>query len=281
MFDKMLLNPAYAGSSRWIVGSLKNRMQFVNLDGAPTTNVFTFQAPVQVKRIGLGAKIIQDKIAVTNSLIATGFFSYHIGFGKGKLSFGIEGGIVNNSFNYGGLDKFDAVDPAIDVSAESALLPEISTGLFYQTSSFYLGASVYHLFNSDNKTSALGNSDLYSLKRSFYGIGGYTFELSKKIFLEPGFLLKYAGGSTLQADLNLTLFLFDRLSLGTSYRTGDAVVTLLKVDITRNLKILYSYDIRVSNLANYSKGSHEIGISYGIELLPPPEQKVIHPRFYF
>ncbi len=281
MFDKMLLNPAYAGSSKWMVGSIKNRMQLVNLDGSPTTNLLTFQAPVQAKNIGFGVKIIHDKIAVTNSLTATGIFTYHIGFGGGKLSFGLEGGIVNNSFNYDVLNRVDNIDPAIPIGKESVLLPEISTGVFFRTPSMYVGASLYHLFNSQSKTSFLGNNDLYSLNRCFYGMGGYTFDVSKKFSLEPSFLTKYARGAPFQLDLNLTAFLYNRFSVGTSFRTGDAVILLFKVDVTKNFKVFYSYDITLSNLAKYSSGSHEIGISYGIELLPPPQQKVMHPRYYF
>ncbi len=281
MFDKMLMNPAYAGSSKWVVGSLKNRMQYVKLEGAPVTSVFSFQAPVQSRNIGLGLKVITDKIAVTNSFSATGFFSYHIGFGKGKLSFGLEGGLLNNNYNFEELVKLDADDPAISISAESVMSPDVSTGVFFQTNSFYLGASASHLFNSKKSVSSIGFSDLYPKKRSFYAIGGYIFEISDKLFLEPGFLMKYARNVPMQVDFNMSLIWQDLFTLGSSYRTGDAVVAYVKIDITKNLKVLYSYDFTVSNLAKYSNGSHEIGISYGIELLPPPEQKVIHPRYYF
>ena len=64
-------------------------------------------------------------------------------------------------------------------------------------------------------------------------------------------------------------------------RTGDAILAMVKVDITKNLKVMYSYDYTLSPLTSYSKGNHEFGISYGIELLPPPAKKVIHPRYYF
>src|SRR6056297_3122803 len=96
-FDKLLINPAYAGSSKWVVGSLKNRTVFSDIEGMPQTNIFSFQGPIQTRNIGLGTKVIHDRVAVTNRLIATAMFSYHIGFGKGKLSFGLEGGVINNN----------------------------------------------------------------------------------------------------------------------------------------------------------------------------------------
>jgi type IX secretion system PorP/SprF family membrane protein len=277
MFDKMLLNPAYSGSSRWVVGSVKSRLHFVNLNGAPRTNIFSFQAPYQEKNIGMGAKIVQDQIAVTSNLTATGFFSYHIGFGNGKLSFGLEGGIISSSFNYDDLIRYDIDDPDIPTGGQSHTRPDFSTGLFYQSNSFYLGASVYHLFAS----AAPGEtSDFYPLVKSYYGMGGYYLELSNDIILEPGFLMRYNPGAPLQADINLSLIL-NRLAFGISFRTGDSFIGLFKLDVTKNLKILYSYDYTISSLGKYSNGSHEIGISYGIELLPPPAKKVVHPRYYF
>ncbi|MFZ5941349.1 MAG: type IX secretion system membrane protein PorP/SprF [Bacteroidota bacterium] len=281
MFDKMLINPAYAGSSKWVVGSLKNRMQFVKMEGAPVTNILTFQAPVQIKNIGLGLKVIQDNIAVTNSLTATGFFSYHIGFGKGRLSFGLEGGIRYDSYNYDELIRTDPDDPAILPGTGSTLVPEISTGIFYQSSLFYVGAAAYHLVRPGSPESLIGTTGIPLIRRSFYGTGGVFIPISDNFILEPGFLVKYMAGAPFQVDANLSAILFERFALGLSYRSKDAAVAYLKVDITKNIRIMYSYDYRISELASYSGGSHEIALSYGIELLPPPEKKVIHPRYYF
>jgi len=48
-----------------------------------------------------------------------------------------------------------------------------------------------------------------------------------------------------------------------------------------NLKFQYSFDYTLSAFSSYFSGNHEVAISYGIELLPPPAKKVIHPRYYF
>jgi len=281
MFDKMLVNPAYAGSSKWIVGSLKDRMQFVRMDGAPVTNLFTFQAPVQTKNIGLGLKVIQDKIAVTNMLTATGTFSYHIGFGKGKLSFGLEGGVRYDSYNYDDLLRNDPDDPVILPGVQSTVIPEISTGIFYTSPIFYIGASAYHLVKPGLVSSLDSIVGVPVVRRSFYGIGGIYIELGDNFVMEPGFLVKYMVSAPIQADINLSFIMFERFALGGSFRINEAAVAYVKIDVTKNIRITYSYDYRISELANYSGGSHEIAISYGIELLPPPEKKVIHPRYYF
>ncbi len=281
MFDRMLVNPAYAGSSRWVVGSVKNRTQFMRIPGAPQTNILTFQAPIQTKSIGLGMKLARDHIAVTNNFDATAIFSYHIGVGDGKLSMGLEGGIINSTYDYRNLIRMDNDDPAIPQEKESVLIPDVSSGVYYQTQNFYVGAAAYHLFSIKKSVPNFTQNNLYVLEKTYYALGGYMLELSRNMVLEPGFFVKYAPGIPVQADLNVCLVYVDKFAAGLSYRTGDAIVAMVRFDITRQLKIMYSYDYTISGLSNYSSGSHEFGISYGIELLPPPEKKVIHPRYYF
>ena len=281
MYDKMLVNPAYAGSSKWIVGSLKNRTYVSDIEGVPQTNIFSFQAPWQSKNIGFGVKFIQDKIAVTNRFIASGIFSYHIGFGNGRLSFGLEGGIINSHFNYDDLVRTVQNDPSIPVGNQSTIMPDISTGIFYRSEKFYLGASAYHLLNRHIPNPEDSDNAFYTQARNYYMIGGYNIEVDRDIMLEPGFLVKYVDGIIPQVDLNVSLIFIDKFSAGISYRTGDAVLAMFKVDVTKNIKIMYSYDYTLSPLTKYSKGNHEFGISYGVELLPPPAKKVIHPRYYF
>ncbi len=280
-FDKLLINPAYAGSSKWIVGSVKNRTQVSKIEGIPQSNTFSFQGPIQKKNIGLGAKVIHDRIAVTNRFIATGIFSYHIGFGKGKLSFGLEGGVINSNYSYDDLERTIYDDPSLPVGKESVFIPDFSAAIYYQNEQFYVGGTAGHLVNSKALIPHFNSNQFYSQAQNYYLMGGYFFEISRDVILEPGFLVKYVHGAPVQADVNILFTMIDKFSAGLSYRTGDAVIAMVKVDITKNLKIQYSFDYTLSPFSNYFSGNHEFGISYGIELLPPPAEKVIHPRYYF
>jgi type IX secretion system PorP/SprF family membrane protein len=281
MFDKMLINPAYAGSSRWMVGSLKNRTMVSKIKGAPMSNIFTFQAPVQTKSIGLGLKLIQDKIAITNTIEIDGIFSYHIGFGKGKLSFGIEAGGIKNDYNYDELIRITPDDPALPTGDQSTFVPDISSGVFYQNDQFYLGGSAYHLLNRKKNVLVFDQNQNYVVAKTYTALGGIFIDLKKNMILEPSFLLKYVKGAPVQIDINTSLVFVDKLAFGISYRTGDAIIGMFKYDITKNLKFSYSYDYALSRLSRFSMGNHEISISYGVELLPPPSKRVIHPRYYF
>jgi len=279
MFDKMLINPAFAGSSNWIVATLKYRNQYIGINGHPTTQTFNLHAPIQKKHIGLGFKIVNDKMAIMTNLNVTGSLSYHLNFAGGKLSLGLEGGIYNKKINYQDLVLSARHDNALPLTTMSSMIPDASFGLYYQKKQFYAGFSNAHLlakkFDYGTSTS---QARLY---KHLYFLAGTVFELSKDFSVEPSLLVKYQASSALQLDLNTMAYYKDRIGVGLQYRTGDALVTMLRVNITESFRISYSYDISISKLSPYVKGTHEFILSYGIKLPPPPTQKEIHPRYYF
>ena len=280
MFDKMLVNPAFCGSSNWAVGTIKSREQFLGLQGRPSTQTINFHSPIQAKHIGLGGKIIKDKLAIINNLAVTGIISYHLNFAGGKLSFGLEAGIQNRKINYNDLVVSTLGDNAlISEGVRASTKPDVSFGTYYQKKQFYFGIADYHLLKSNFSFGETnGNSNLYN---HLYIIAGNVFQINKSFTYEPSILIKRQGSSATQIDLNNMFYYEEKFGLGLQYRTQDALVFIARYNISEAFRVSYSYDMTVSKFSKYSKGAHEILISYGIKLPPPPTQKEIHPRYYF
>lgn len=278
VFDKMLVNPAFTGSSEWMVGTIKARKQYTGLEGSPSTQTFNFHTPVLRRTVGLGLKVINDEIAIVKNINAAAIFSYHLNFGGGKLSFGIEGGIQKREINYSKLILSQQNDNAFPLQSASATVPDVSWGLYYQKKQFYVGFSHYHLIKNTFNDVAESNSKLYN---QLHFLVGNVFQLSKKWALEVSTLTKYVPPAPIQLDINSIVYFNDRVGVGIQYRTGDAFVGFLKINILENLRVAYGYDMVTSNLSPYAVGSHEIILSYGIKLPPPPTQKETHPRYYF
>ncbi len=280
MLDKMLINPAYTGSSNWLVGTLKYRQQFMGFDGNPVTESFNFHTPIQKRHIGLGFKVINDNTGIMNNLNASLFYSYHLNFAGGKLSIGLEGGIYNRRVDYTKLVLTDPADNSLPQTAMSSLVPDASAGIYYQKKQFYIGYSDCHLIEEkfNYKTINKTKSHLFS---HMYLLIGKIFELSENWSFEPSALLKYQNAAPVQYDVNVSLSFHDRVAIGVQYRSNDAMAALLKINILENLRVAYSYDMTTSGLSTYSGGAHEIIISYGIKLPPPPAEKEIHPRYYY
>ncbi|MCP4311688.1 MAG: type IX secretion system membrane protein PorP/SprF [Bacteroidetes bacterium] len=280
MFDKILINPAYAGSSNWMVGSLKYRKHFMGIEDAPETSLFTFHAPLQKKSMGVGLKAVYDQTAVTNTLSLTGVYSFHIGFGNGKLSFGLEGGMVHKLTDYNGLYRHDQDDPMISNEAVSAIVPDASFGIYFHSRDYYAGVSVFHLFNTQ-KTSPDYNSQMFQLERSATLMGGYIFDIKDIFTIEYGLMVRYVPEVPILTDFFMNVNFFDRITAGGAFRAWDQVSVMLKLDVTKSIRVAYSYDINLTGLSNYTSGSHELMLSYGIKLLPPATRREVHPRYYF
>ena len=280
-FDRLLTNPAYAGSSNWIVSSLKYRNQFVGIQGAPVTQTFTFHGPIQSKYMGYGLKLVNDKIGTTKQTNITAIYSYHLGLAGGRLSFGLEGGIFNQSTDFAGLVKKDQIDNALPSGNLSVLKPDASFGIQYQAKDFYGGFAVSHLFTKSINYSEIERAVTARLFRHYFLTGGYIYDINSNFSIQPNFLLKITSSAPMQLDFYTNFMMYEKFILGAGYRTGDALSFIAKYHITDELRISYSYDYTLSKLASYSSGAHEIMIRYGIKLLPPPAAKEIHPRYYF
>lgn len=278
VFDKMLINPAFTGSSDWAVGTIKAREQYTGLEGNPSTQTFNFHTPLSRRRMGIGVKVINDEIAVVKNLNASLLYSYHLNFGGGKLSFGLEAGMIKREINFSELILDQQNDNAFPLQTESATVPDVSWGLYYQKKQTYVGFSHYHLLKSSFNDSEQSDSKLFN---HFNFLAGNVFKLNKKWNLEASALVKLVSGAPLQIDLNSIIYYKEFIGAGLQYRTEDAFVLFLKINITENIRLAYGYDVVTSDLSDVATGSHEILLSYGIKLPPPPSQKEVHPRFYF
>ena len=280
MFDKMLINPAFAGSSHWVVASVKYRDKLSGLNGRPSTQTFNIHSPIQKKHIGVGFKVVKDKIAILSTLNAAVNFSYHLNVAGGKLSAGLEIGVYNRKIDYQKLIYQTRGDELIPFESQSSTIPDAAWGLYYQKKQYYFGFSKYHLIKSTFKDGGVANSNS-KLYNHFYLLAGNVFMINKYWTIEPSMLLKIQPSSAVQLDVNSMVYYQEKFGIGLQYRTGDAIVGILRINILENLKLSYSYDYILSKLSKYTQGGHEILLSYGIKLAPPPVQKETHPRYYF
>ena len=67
MYNTVLVNPAYAGSRGVTSVFLLHRNQWIGLDGAPVTNVFSINKPVSNTNLGYGISLVNDKIGVSDN----------------------------------------------------------------------------------------------------------------------------------------------------------------------------------------------------------------------
>ena len=89
--------------------------------------------------------------------------------------------------------------------------------------------------------------------------------------------MKYVPNAPAEFDFNVNVLFARTFWLGASFRTNDAVVGLLEIQLSKKLRIGYAYDFTMTDVKNYSSGSHEVMLEYdfGYDIM-----KMKTPRYF-
>ncbi|WP_299222687.1 type IX secretion system membrane protein PorP/SprF [uncultured Aquimarina sp.] len=277
MYNMSTVNPAYVTNQSGLISTgLLYRKQWTGIDGSPeTANVFG-NIPLSEK-IELSVNYVNDRIG---EAISTNNNFFNVDFAyitrvsdRFKLSYGLKAGINSFKLDASGSDVAD--DPAF-ASNNSKLQLNIGAGLFLFSNNFYAGISSPNLLPNDVDISGIGVSQS---KTHLYGVTGFVFDLVDEVKLKPSMVIKQVLDSPLTFDISLNSLIYNKFELGISYRYEDAFIALAGFNITKNLKVGYSYDFSTSELSGYNNGSHEIILLYNFDLLNF-SNKYTSPRFY-
>ena len=282
MHSKLIYNPGYAGTSDAICANVLYRQQWVNFPGAPKTGLLSFDMPIGNLPLGIGLNVMSDQIGFDKSLFARLALSYKRQIGPGNLGIGVDGGILQKTFDAkwitpDGNNNPDPSIPAYGTTGTSTLTANINKltydlgfGIYYGIANkMYVGLSSTHLTAQDLKAS---DKVKYSLARHYYLVGGYTFDLSPVHALTPNVKVKSDAAST-QVDINLTYMYNRTFWVGVTYRMQDAIAPILGARFLKDksLKLGYSYDLTLSKIKGYSAGTHEIMLGYCFNVKKNPK----------
>jgi len=290
MFNKLAVNPGYAGTSEALCGTLLYRQQWTSFPGAPKTGLLSLDYG-RIIGGGIGLTVDQDALGFDKTLNAKLAYSYHLPLGGlGILGIGLEAGMLQKSIsgnfiapdgtttNTGG-----GTDQSIPWGGTSAVTYDLGFGLYFTTTNhkLYVGLSSDHLpdqtLHNTGGTGGTTYSFDYKMARHYYVMAGYRFDIGKDFSLTPGILTKSDASST-QVDLNLYAKWRNMVFVGVSYRLTDAIPVMagLEWPLKNNqstVKFGYSYDITLSNIKSYSHGTHEIMLGFCQTFVKPPHRQ--------
>ena len=282
MYNKLELNPAYAGSQELFAMDMLTRIQWVGIKGAPRTISFTAHTPLRNPHIGLGFDAIRDELGPTVDYGVLGSFAYRIIFPTTKLCFGVAAGIKYADIDWNALDPKNGNDFELNNQVKNKVVPDVDFGIYYYGKQFYVGVSSKHLLQNQMIVESTSPSDTKSsytkLLRHFYGMAGGAFPLGDDVMFMPSILCKYVENAPFQTDLNVSFMIFNVLTLGASYRTDAALGVLAEINITKNFIFGYSYDIWFNSLQQYNKGSHEIHLGCCFDIFD--RNRMLTPRYF-
>lgn len=281
----LTVNPGYAGSEGGMNGVILNRYQWVGIEGAPKTMVFSAETSANVIGMndGIGINVMNDELGFQKNISVSFDYSYRKKTGIGNLGIGLSLGFYNMSINGG--DRWHApqgeywsasTSSAIPQDEASKLALDCGVGAFLNTPDYFVGASITHV----NKASIILEDEVRSyLARHYYLSGGYNIKLTDPLFeLQPSIYFK-TDAVAYQIDFLVDLIYKKRFSAGLNYRIDDSVGLLIRAEMNNGIRVGYAYDIITSALAGYTGGSHEISLSYSFDLGKNRNKKYKSVRF--
>ena len=108
----------------------------------------------------------------------------------------------------------------------------------------------------------IGGNDIAGFQtfRHYWVMGGYRFNITENVDIEPLTLLKTTENWNPQGDFTVKVYYDELFWGGLSYRTNQSVILLLGVRID-NLYFGYSFDWAFSEIGHFNYGSHEVILS--------------------
>jgi type IX secretion system PorP/SprF family membrane protein len=277
MFNMLNINPAYAGSRGTVSMTALHRNQWVDMPGAPKTSSVSVDMPLNDQKIGIGVQLLDDKIGIERTTGLNVSYAFRIRMSEtGTLSLGLQGGMLNYRANYNEVRTFQPNDPTFYQNI-NGLLPAAAAGIYYNSDKFYIGASTPALLKT--KISGVNGVDVSSYKRDmhFYITTGTVIDLSDDFVLKPSGMIKAVSGAPIAFDFNTNLWIQNKIAIGASYRTGDAILGMLEWQINEQIRFGYAFDRTLSSLGMYNQGSHEIMIRFEVG---GGSGKIASPRYF-
>lgn len=291
MFSNLAFNPAYAGSGEGLSVAAIYRKQWVNIDGAPqTANLSGHTKAVEDGKVGLGLNLQFDEIGLTK--VYSGFASYSYclksnGRDVPMLHLGVSAGATYMQKNLSQAQGNGLIDPTIDPIFSSGddvskVLPNFGLGLYYfLPNKYYVGLSAPRLLTNNFRDEDPAIAKIAHEFRHYYVTAGMVF--GDEIKLRPSVLFKMVpGNAPIQFDVSLMALFKDTIWLGASFRADqgtspESLDFIAALELQNGMKIGYAYDLTLSDLSDYTSGSHEIMLSYDVKR---QSGRIKSPRFF-
>jgi type IX secretion system PorP/SprF family membrane protein len=285
MINYFALNPAAAGTPGCLLARVGYRTQWVGMESAPQTTIFTIQTDLNRKKQtwksdkhGVGLKFENDVTGYSGPITKINMhaaYAYHKPIGTKKfLSFGIYAGIVQYDFKFDNIKLPETTfldDPLTSGGARRAILyPDISPGVMYYTENGYIGYTARNVLrNKLRKIYGPGATGRLAIHN--YLTMGRRFGRDDGAFSYiPSVNIKMAGHIPPSFDLTFMVDYRNIVDVGIQYRYIDGVNTIINLRF-KNFQIGYSYDYNLSPVRYVSGNSHELMFGYRFCAKDSPE----------
>jgi type IX secretion system PorP/SprF family membrane protein len=288
MYNQQWLNPAYNGSKDANALTALFRRQWLGFDGAPVSQMVSYNAPFVDKRSGIGFSAAHFGIGAFNNWYANLGYSYAVvKTDKLQIRGGLQGVFRRIAFNPLAPEMYipNRADPLVAGETFSRNVANFGAGLYALTNTWYAGVSCPGILQQGVSLNDASDTAGMALKRHFFGTAGAMIPAGAKFMIRPSVMLKYVPNAPLSFDVNAMAFYMLKFGLGVSYRTfgdgiGESIDVLAHFQVSRRMAVGMSYDYSLSMLNNVNSGSIEafLRLEWGGTV---DQQDLTNPRFFY
>ncbi|GAB3560169.1 hypothetical protein GCM10027577_53950 [Spirosoma fluminis] len=293
MYNPLYYNPAAAGSEGVSRLQITQRTQYLGYQtvgnndpgGAQSSQLLSFNMPLAKIRGGIGIYALNDKFGPTINQAVQIAYAYRMTLKSGTLALGIQAGLFNRGIDFGQLRPGEPGDPLIPTGRISQFKPDLSAGVYYNTTDYWVGLSMTHLNRATYNF--ITDRSIEPSNSKAYLTAGYRLGIGYDIDVQPSILIQYSTVEGLKgsaATLNLVATYDNRIWGGVGYRLKDAVMATAGINLMRNnaLRVGYSLDITAGGAQVKSPTSHEILLAYAFPAPDARKKPIVRtPRFRY
>jgi type IX secretion system PorP/SprF family membrane protein len=284
VYNKQHMNPAYVGYREVLNVTASHRSQWVGFKGAPNTQIISFETPLKVDELAMGAGIMHDKIGPTRETQLSVDFSYRLRLvNRATLAFGAKASVGLYQANlvdvdltsdyYGQEDEYFMTNP------KSAILPNAGFGVYYYSKKYYISLSSPKMIRNkrDPKGYKLHDVLFGKTEPTVYFMAGYSHKINREYKLQPNIIAKGVANSPVSVGLLVNLIYMDQLYIGAYYNFKEVAGALIQWQVDKKWKIGYALDFATNEMIRTNYGSHEIMVNYSVG---NKRKRIVYPRYF-
>ena len=283
-WNEQFYNPAYVGSKEVLHAQVINRIQWVGMEGAPSTLNASVHTPLKKDNIAIGINYYNDRIGALMNNGITAQYAYRLKFKeKYTLSIGVNAGAEFRNVQSSKLTTEDGLPDMIQPNEfEKSWMPIFGTGAYFYGENFSIGFGAPQIIPS-----SLFKDPKWGFKptQQYFLSGAYQWNINSNFRLLPTTTIRIAPSEPTQAEFTVNGIFYDKFLGGMGVRTDKSLIFLAQYMHSFNkgdkkLNIGYSYDLSWKALRTTNSGSHEIFLSFDMPVFKPTSIIYKSPRYF-
>lgn len=267
-YNLMVYNPAFTGYGDATNAMLIRRSQWSDFKGAPQLTLFTLDGNFNLfhKNVSLGLNLINDRTGIISRTGGNILFSYKLKLKEEmNLLFGVSLGIIDQTIDFSKVILENTTDPTLFSDAQHKATIDANAGFAFIWKKLEVGAAIPNIIGNQIKYTGNTNVRAYYTEARHYMLSlKYQYFVSKEkgISIAPLALIRFVPNTPFQFDGTVNLDWNSKFWIGTTYKSGYAMVANVGFCLNKQFSLGYSYDFIIGNLGKYAGTSQEIMLNF-------------------